>query len=203
MSRNTTFAEFVNNEEKTPKTISKKLISSLLNLGKIEDIESGIVKFFLKKKGITQIKNKLILDLIANENSDRVEWFLCKSKINLELQDIEKIFELLIPPEDREVNGAVYTPKFIVNYIVNNTIENEGKICDCSCGSGAFLLGSLKRLLKISKKEIIEIIENNLYGVDILNYSIRRAKIILSLFALINNEDKKEINFNLKVADSL
>ena len=61
-------------------------------------------------------------------------------------------------PEVKKAGGVYYTPQYIVNYIVENTIGklvkwktpnkvSELKILDCSCGSGSFLLGAYKYLL--------------------------------------------------------
>lgn len=62
-------------------------------------------------------------------------------------------------PEVRKAGGVYYTPQFIVDYIVENTvgvllkecksIEDllKLKICDPACGSGSFLLGAYDRLL--------------------------------------------------------
>ena len=61
-------------------------------------------------------------------------------------------------PEVRKAGGVFYTPQYIVEYIVKNTvgklIENktpeeiaEITICDPACGSGSFLLGAYDYLL--------------------------------------------------------
>jgi type I restriction-modification system DNA methylase subunit/predicted type IV restriction endonuclease/small nuclear ribonucleoprotein (snRNP)-like protein len=61
-------------------------------------------------------------------------------------------------PEVRKAGGVYYTPKYIVDYIVENTIGNllKGKapkqvsslkICDPACGSGSFLIGAYQYLL--------------------------------------------------------
>lgn len=61
-------------------------------------------------------------------------------------------------PEVRKAGGVYYTPQFIVDYIVRNTVgrlvENktpkevsEIKIVDPACGSGSFLLGAYQFLL--------------------------------------------------------
>jgi len=61
-------------------------------------------------------------------------------------------------PEVRKAGGVYYTPTFIVDYIVKNTVGKllEGqtpkqvaklKILDPACGSGSFLLGAYQHLL--------------------------------------------------------
>ena len=62
-------------------------------------------------------------------------------------------------PEVKKAGGVYYTPQFIVEYIVDNTITNliKGKtpkqisnikILDPACGSGSFLLGAYSKLLQ-------------------------------------------------------
>ena len=48
-------------------------------------------------------------------------------------------------------------------------------------------------------KNIISLIENNIFGVDITDYSIHRTKIILSLYAIENNQDKEKIKGPWKI----
>jgi adenine-specific DNA-methyltransferase len=61
-------------------------------------------------------------------------------------------------PEVRKAGGVYYTPQYIVDYIVKNTVGNliEGKtpkeisnitIVDPACGSGSFLIGAYQYLL--------------------------------------------------------
>ena len=65
-------------------------------------------------------------------------------------------------PEVRKAGGVYYTPQYIVEYIVKNTIgklvENKTpkeisqlKICDPACGSGSFLIGAYQFLLNWHK----------------------------------------------------
>ncbi|MBI1936200.1 Eco57I restriction-modification methylase domain-containing protein [Candidatus Woesearchaeota archaeon] len=183
--------------------LPKNLVPDLLNDFEIKTIEAGIVKYFLYMNNYGDVKNRVILDALNDSKAENVFLRLKSLNFKISLSDVEKVFELLVTDYDKQLNGAVYTPTFIVNYIVENTISKEGLVCDCSCGSGAFLIGSLKRLQTFSSKNIISLIENNLFGVDITDYSIRRTKIMLSLYALENNQDKEKISFNLHVADSL
>jgi type I restriction-modification system DNA methylase subunit len=72
-----------------------------------------------------------------------------------------------LKPEVRKAGGVYYTPQYIVDYIVANTIgrqlENktpkeatEIKICDPACGSGSFLLGAYQYLLNWHKDYYIQ-----------------------------------------------
>jgi len=70
-------------------------------------------------------------------------------------------------PEVRKAGGIYYTPQYIVDYIVKNTVGKliEGKtpeeiskikICDPACGSGSFLIGAYHHLLDYHLKYYIE-----------------------------------------------
>jgi Type I restriction-modification system methyltransferase subunit len=189
---------------KYPKRKSmKREINEIINRYQIHEIEAALVKFYLQSHNIKVEKNKLILNYLKKNNHESlVKKFSNIIKPN-NLKSVERIFELLIEPEDRKINGAFYTPEYIVRYIVDNTIEGDIKVCDPSCGSGAFLIEAIEKIHKDTKKSIISIIENNIYGSDILDYAIRRTKLLLSLLALSYGEDKEEIKFNLMCQDSL
>jgi hypothetical protein len=66
-------------------------------------------------------------------------------------------------PEVRKAGGVYYTPQYIVNYIVENTVGKliDGKtpkeiaklrFADISCGSGSFLITVFDKLLEYHKK---------------------------------------------------
>ncbi len=70
-------------------------------------------------------------------------------------------------PEVRKAGGVYYTPKYVVDYIVENTVGKllEGKtprevvklkICDPACGSGSFLIGAYQYLLNWHLKYYME-----------------------------------------------
>lgn len=61
-------------------------------------------------------------------------------------------------PEVRKAGGVYYTPSYIVDYIVENTVgkllegqtpaaASELRVLDPACGSGSFLIGAYQRLL--------------------------------------------------------
>jgi len=70
-------------------------------------------------------------------------------------------------PEVRKAGGVYYTPKYIVDYIVKNTVGKviEGKtpkqiekirILDPACGSGSFLIGAFQHLIDYHVRYLTE-----------------------------------------------
>lgn len=182
--------------------ITPQQINQELSAYSFADIEAVVIKEILQEAGVKKIKNRLISSILQREVSTGVSfWFYTRGvKPNLEL--LEKLYELNVAENDRKVNGSYYTPTYTVSYIVKNTIDNLGTVCDPACGSGAFLLETARFLQKKYKLSFQEIYKKFLFGVDILPTSVERTKIMLSLLAIIHGEDK-DFQFNLHVGDSL
>lgn len=184
----------------------QKYIDYLIQNYNTKKIEIALIQLFIDINKVNVKNNKLILSILNNEDNEvnKIKRFLIEKNIKLRLFDLANLFELLIPLEDRKLNGAFFTPKFITDFISSQVIVSQNPIiCDPSCGCGAFLISAAEFISKKYNKEYIKIIEENLFGVDIVGYSIERAKILLSILALINKEDIEEIKFNLIHDNSL
>ena len=124
------------------------------------------------------------------------------------MEDVISFFELAIPEAEKTANGAVYTPKYIRDYIVRQIMHSVEKplaecLCaDISCGCGAFLYTLAEYIHEYTGEQYTNIFMH-LYGVDISATSVNRAKIILALVALQYGETIQEDTFNLFVGDSL
>lgn len=124
------------------------------------------------------------------------------------LETIIKLFEFVVSPADRIVNGAIYTPKHIREYIVNKSFDNRDDLLnvvvgDIACGCSGFLYTAAQELHERTGRTYADIFRSNIYGLDIQDYSITRSKLLLSLLALTAGEDIEEFNFNLYVGDAL
>jgi len=183
-----------------------KTINKLTKSYLIPDIENACVQYFIESNNIIFSKNIFIKSI---SKIKKAEIFFIKNLLynefkSIDINDLVSIFEMLIPDEDKKINGAFYTPRKITRLIVDEVvIRDNQKICDPSCGCGAFLMEAAIKLNNEFGKDIIDIIEENIFGVDIADYSIRRAKIILSLLSLLRGRDVSDIKFNLYSADSL
>jgi methylase of polypeptide subunit release factors len=123
-------------------------------------------------------------------------------------EDYIELFEFVISPSDKIVNGAVYTPKYIREYIEDYCFLSSHKdlstckIIDMSCGCGGFLIDAALRLKKQTGKSFKLIFQDNIFGIDIQSYSVERTKIMLSLLAVSLGEDSS-FDFNIWQADTL
>ncbi len=126
---------------------------------------------------------------------------------------ISGIYESLIDKETRDLNSAVYTPSFLVECILNDTVEkylndnntSECKIFDPAVGSGVFLVQSLRKMIdkeiKLDKytdkskfsERIREIAKNNLFGIDI-NLQALKVSCFSIYIALLDYQEPKDIN---------
>ena len=90
--------------------------------------------------------------------------------------------------------GTYYTPKFLVDFILNQVlpwdkIKFDSKVLDPACGSGIFLVQMYRRLIELRKKtfnkehleveDLKEILEKCIYGID-----INREAICITAFNL-------------------
>ena len=184
--------------------MNKSTINELLDSHEINIIEKHLIYSFLQNNNLELSKNPIVSELLADFKTEP-EIFLLVSSLDIkELKLLENYLELLIPTNDRKVNGAFFTPTYVVDFIIKEVSpKNKDKCLDPSCGCGAFLIGLVEYYQKTFNKSIKETIKENIYGSDILNYNVKRSKIILSLFGLLNNEIIEESDFNIYNQDSL
>jgi len=99
-------------------------------------------------------------DMIEPEILGRIYERFLGSKIRLTENHQAKVEE---KPEVRHAGGVYYTPQYIVDYIVENTVGVKikdktpeeiaaVKICDPACGSGSFLLGAFQYLIEYHRE---------------------------------------------------
>lgn len=194
--------------------IHKEIITYLKNYSDdLVLVNKLIVGAFLEFNKLSILHNKLIKSCIEGNDTQKVSEFtnLVKLKNNkYDLEDLTELFEITIPSKDVVTNGAVYTPNYIKSYIVDNAVNLNGNknlhsltIADIACGTGAFLHSAVGRIKAKTTKTFAEIFRGNIFGLDISDYTIERAKILLTLLAVSKGEDIPEFEFNLYVGNAL
>ncbi|WP_323593113.1 HsdM family class I SAM-dependent methyltransferase [Aliarcobacter butzleri] len=195
------------------KTINKKKLSSeIKNLKKdfsTNEVINSFIQLYLfhnnifseKIKELNECSNYLRYDnnILLNQISKQYNF--------ISIKDLEAVFESLIDFDRKKAEGAVYTPDYIIDYILNYSLENYKGInipviCDPACGSGGFLVRAIKIL---SDKYSISIEEsvNFIKGIDINEQSISCAKIIIELYYLSKGIIIKSLDNNIVCGDTL
>lgn len=142
------------------------------------------------------------------------EWSLNdedENKINPTIMSI--IFEDMI---EQKQTAAFYTPKNLTNFMCHDILEHRDplntKVLDPSCGAGNFILNAFHYMFDkakqnettLSDQQIkIHLIENCLYGVDIMPEAAYTTKLRLKLSVLQHGVYDKEIRFNIKSGNAL
>lgn len=184
--------------------MDKSKISELIRDYNIARIEEHIIYFFAKKNNLDWEASPIVSELLANLELDEGLYASIAELRIKDLKHLESYLELLIPRDDRKVNGAFFTPTYIVEFIIKEVQPRENDRClDPSCGCGAFLIGLLEYYQNRFKKPIKQTIRENIYGSDILSYNVKRSKIILALYALLSDEIIDDTDFNIYHQDSL
>ena len=101
---------------------------------------------------------------------------------------IGRIYEKLIPINERKHLGQYYTPPQIIELILNLTVDDpKQKILDPCCGSGGFLVGAYSHLLKLKGKSRVttenehQNILDNLAGIEINQFPAHLSVINLAM----------------------
>jgi len=138
----------------------------------------------------------------------------------------ETTYELTAKKQRRKEHGIYYTPKFVTDYIVKETVgrfleernHNEilnMKILDPACGSGSFLIRAYDELLnyhadkrgkpvsELDQWERRAILLGNIFGVDLDMQAIEIARLNLLLRSLARRETLPSLADNIRQGNSL
>lgn len=144
--------------------------------------------------------------------------FMCREALKGYLHDVcprESITAIAAFVDERDA-GDIRQPEAILAAL------RAVKVCDLACGSGAYLLGMLHELMELRQalfvsrhldarsayERKLEIIQNNLYGVDIDPFAVNiaRLRLWLSLIVDYDGDDPPplpNLEFKIEVGDSL
>jgi type I restriction-modification system DNA methylase subunit len=144
--------------------------------------------------------------------------FMCRESLKGYLGDV-------LPRESREAIET-FVEKRDPSMLIDPEAALEGlkqvRVCDPACGSGAYLVGMLHELLelraclfaarKLDAKTVyerkLEIIQNNVYGVDIDPFAVNIARLRLWLSLVVDFEGENppplpNLDFKIGTGDSL
>jgi len=124
---------------------------------------------------------------------------------------ISEVYERFIGKKKKKEKAAYYTPSFLVDYILEKTVKTHldtnkaCKVFDPACGSGIFLVESLRSIIaknldekdEIEKEKLKKLLADNIFGVDIDENAINLTIFSLCLTLLDYIEPKDMTKFKL------
>lgn len=184
--------------------INKGILNELIKTQDLNKLEQHLIYAYVTSKKLDYLQSSILTDYFKDFTQDTELYFDTSSFEISTIKALENCLELIIPLSDRKLNGAFFTPDYIIDFIINEVNPQiDHKNLDPSCGCGAFLVGLTDYYKRTFDKSVKEIIQQNIYGSDILAYNIHRAKLILTIYALQYNEILQDSDFNLYHQDSL
>jgi adenine-specific DNA-methyltransferase len=184
--------------------IKKGILNQLIQTHDLKSLEQHLIFSYLTDNKIDYSKNSILKLYFLNFEQNTKLYFDTSSLNVRTIKELENYLELIIPIADRKFNGAFFTPDYIIDFIIKELEPKENdKNLDPSCGCGAFLVGLTDYYKRTFNKPIKKILKENIFGSDILEYNIHRAKLILTIYALQNGEQVADGDFNLYHQDSL
>ena len=208
-----------------------------------EPFEIGSDKFYLKNRISDAFLNAALLELACDKGDDGELQFidykilspdhigsLFEGLLEFNLIKIGKKIDLVNTKGDRKSSGSYYTPDYLVDHIVEETMSEltsnknvtdilKLKVIDPSMGSGHFLLGVVKYLEKSiiqlqeedSKvKGAIEfdkirkvVLKNCVFGVDINTLAVQLAKFSLWIYSSQKGDFLEELDDQFVASNTL
>ncbi len=133
----------------------------------------------------------IIVKLLSGDEVDsgQISLFNLYDFSIIPVEFISNVYELFIGQDQQENQGAYYTPLFLVDYILSETVEkkfitqpksHDCKVLDPSCGSGIFLVETLRKIIEQFqlnnpayldnpdqyKKQLKQLASDNIFGID-------------------------------------
>lgn len=135
-------------------------------------------------------------------------------------------FTIVNKKQHRKEQGIYYTPRFVTDYIVKETVgrfikehnANEIfniKILDPACGSGSFLIRAYDELLTyyaadqqktvahLNQNDRLPVLKRNIFGVDLDRQAVEIARLNLLIRSLAGREILPGLKDNIKQGNSL
>lgn len=126
--------------------------------------------------------------------------------------DVLKIlYESIINPATRKGMGEYYTPDWLAEGVVENTVTKPltQRVLDPACGSGTFVFQTIRHMVRAaqgagwSSAKIVEHVQNHVFGLDIHPVSVILARVtyLLALGDLL--QDRGDIWVPIHLGDSM
>jgi len=192
-----------------------RIVSRLSERHDYQVVRASLVTHWLNSNPMPKrpLENCKIVERSLNSHNDGVvdelSTVLASQVGPINIKDLECGFESLMGRQNRQSQGAVYTPNFIIDYLVENASSmtsrkiSKMKLCDPACGSGGFLIRAAIHFAKLTGKPLTAVFEENLVGFDNDPLAIENAGCLIELFLAHNEQHLSNSSVQVLHADTL
>jgi type I restriction-modification system DNA methylase subunit len=170
-----------------------------LRIREEENVEDVLAKFFEDARGIDYApiyESDIISEIpLTPRGAERIRTLLdTLNEFDYSAMGdfISRMYEKLIPPDERKRLGQFYTPPDIVELITRLTVTKpDAKVLDPGCGSGGFLVAAYQQLRKLNGipprvdgpmgEQFHQQLLDQVYGVDINQFPAHLSVINLAV----------------------
>lgn len=172
---------------------------------------SSILRAWSRSNAVTLAKvgqSAYVGEALEHEPAGNLEVILLEAISSFDLKTVEVAFENLIDAERKKKEGVVYTPNYIIDFILKRCLSTVSSdkiptVIDPACGSGGFLIRAARLLADRHNTKLENIIENSLFGVDLNPNAVKYSQISLELLCLENGACSRGSQASIFQADTL
>ncbi len=178
----------------TEKSLQKP-IAKLLKDYPVEPIRTALINHWAVTNGIALANLERgkatgpFLEPTDSKATEEISNLLRKSHPKISIKGLESAFESFIDIELRKSTGAVYTPNFIIDYLVKHGIaigwhhrKKLPHICDPACGSGGFIIRSAEILQRQENISVEKSFAECIAGIDVDPWAIKHSQCLIELY---------------------
>ncbi|MBI2865790.1 MAG: N-6 DNA methylase [Chloroflexi bacterium] len=196
-------------------------------IGGLYDLPGGLASydFSILDADVLGAVYEQYLGHVAAEVKEKVKQQ--QSQLALGIMPAEPVFEVTAKKQKRKERGIYYTPRWVVDYIVRETVgrmlrelpysqARQLRVLDPACGSGSFLIRAYDELLRwyaqttipksvdaLEWQDRISILTRHIYGVDLDPQAVEIARLSVLLQALAGRNTLPVLRDNIKRGNSL
>ncbi len=198
---------------KRVKETTSTIVSRLLGEYSLDCVRAGLIEQWASAHAISSsqlLQCETCSQFSAGaERKDVAEIRIMLKELNWKpaLKDLEHGFETLNDANHRRNQGIVYTPDWIIDYLVNHAVDSvksaPPKICDPACGSGGFLVRSAKQLSHRFGIDLRQAISEYIVGFDRDETAVAHSRCLLELLLATRQQHLQADQFQLFCVDTL
>lgn len=167
------------------------LVPLALNDYDLTEVETALVQLYTRRHELVPVTGGAVAAaLTAPANPEVVELLAAADEWSLD--SLVTAFELLVPADEAQLFGAVFTPEAITTFMARELCDRASQsgrdltvleVADPAVGCGALLLAVLREVVNRTGADAAAV-ASRFHGFDVSSHSLHRAQILLEIACL-------------------